>query len=347
MTLGKIVFMEKVYWPFVSIIIPTLNSDRTLDLCLSSISVQKYFGRMEIIIADGGSVDNTIQIVRNYKTKVIENKLRTGEAGKAAGAKLAKGEILAFIDSDNVLPEKSWLTKMIKPFLENPQIIASEPLYFIYRKKDHYLTRYFALLGMGDPLNLFIGNYDKYSFLSNKWTEMKVESSNNKGYILLLLKDQIPTIGANGFFIKKKALQAYPKGEYLFDIDVLRFLSRSKGINVAKVKVGIIHLFTGDILTFIRKQRRRISDYLYFKKSGIRAGEKNKNQIIWGVIKFIISTLLIFPLFIQVIIGYCRKKDKAWLFHPVACWLTLLFYGFEYIRSFIYIKPYERSRWKQ
>lgn len=339
--------MKKADWPSVSIIIPTLNSQRTLEKCLASVVSQDYKGSVEIIIADGGSTDRTIKIAKKYTTKVIKNKLRTGEAGKAAGTKVAKGEIFAFVDSDNVLPGSNWLSRMITPFLEDSDTIASEPLYFTYRKKDYYLTRYFALLGMGDPLNLFIGNYDRYSYLSNKWTEIKVENHNKRGYMLILLKDQIPTIGANGFMIRREILQTYPIKDYLFDIDVLKFLSRSGQVKVAKVRVGIIHLFSGDILTFIRKQRRRIRDYLYYNRVGIRAGERNKKQIIWGVFKFTISTAAVFPLFIAVITGYFRKKDIAWFFHPVACWLTLLAYGYEYLRSLINTKPFERNKWRQ
>lgn len=334
-------------WPSISVVMPTLNSQRTLEESLVSIIRQNYNGHVEIVIADGGSTDRTLEIAKKYKARIVKNRLQTGEAGKAAGTKVAKGEIFAFIDSDNVLPGSNWLSKMVKPFLETGDVIASEPLYFTYRKKDYYLTRYFALLGMGDPLNLFIGNYDRYSYISDKWTEIKVENYRKRGYLLVFLKDQIPTIGANGFIIRREILQTYPIKDYLFDIDVLKFLSRNGQVKIAKVRVGIIHLFSGDILTFLRKQRRRIRDYIYFNRVGIRAVEQNKTYLIWGVIKFIISTIIIIPLLTQMITGYVRKKDKAWFFHPVACWLTLLAYGFEYIRSFIDTGPYERSKWKQ
>lgn len=338
--------MKKISWPTVSIITPTLNSERTLEVCLSSIISQDYRGKVEIIIADGGSSDKTVLIAKGYGAKVVVNKLRTGEAGKAVGAKKAKGEIIIFIDSDNVLPQRSWLKRMVMPLLEDSEIVASEPLYFTYRKKDYWLTRYFALLGMGDPLNLFIGNYDRYSILSNKWTQLGVESQSKRGYLLVFLKDQIPTIGANGFLVRREILKMYPVGDYLFDIDILRFLTKKKSVKIAKVKIGIVHLFSGNIATFIRKQRRRIRDYLYFKKIGARV-EERWGIIYWGVIKFTIFTLLIFPLFIQVITGYRRKKDYAWFFHPLACWLTLLVYGYEIIRSIFVVGILERKKWSQ
>lgn len=43
---------------------------------------------------------------------IFPNPLRTGEAGKAIGVKEAKNEIIALIDSDNLLPQRDWLLKM-------------------------------------------------------------------------------------------------------------------------------------------------------------------------------------------------------------------------------------------
>ena len=64
----------------------------------------------EIVIVDAGSDDRTLELAEKYGAEqVIDNPLRTGEAGKARGARAAKGEILAFVDSDNVLIGSDWL----------------------------------------------------------------------------------------------------------------------------------------------------------------------------------------------------------------------------------------------
>jgi len=330
----------------MSVVTPTLNSERTLDLCLSSILGQNYSGGIEIVVADGGSSDRTLEIAKSKKVRIVKNRLKTGEAGKAVGAKYAKGEILAFIDSDNVLPDRLWLNRMINPFLEDKEIIASEPLYFTYRKRDHWLTRYFALLGMGDPLNLFIGNYDRYSHISDKWTSLKLRTEDKGNYLLLYLKKEIPTIGANGFLIRKSELKKYPVKDYLFDIDILKFLIKEKPIKVAKVKTGIIHLFSGDISTFVRKQRRRIRDYFYFQKAGVRPSE-SKSKVFLGVLKFVLASLTIVPLLLQLTVGYSRKRDKVWFFHPLACWLTLWVYGLESTRSVFIREQLSRKKWSQ
>jgi glycosyltransferase involved in cell wall biosynthesis len=333
--------------PDISIVIPTLNSQRTLEVCLESISRQKYEGKLEIIIADGGSSDSTVKIAKKYGARIVLNKLKTGESGKAVGARNAEGDIIAFIDSDNVLPGFDWLKRMVVPFGDK-DIIASEPIIFGYNKKDHWLTRYFALLGMGDPINLFLGNYDHFSYISGKWTELPIKYKENKSYITLLLNRILPTIGANGFMIRSSELKSYLDKDYLFDIDILKEMIRDRGeIRIAKVKLEIIHLFSGNINTFVRKQKRRIRDLLYYRSQGIRYLQLDKTRLIWGTLKFVIATLVVVPLFLQVLAGYLKKNDTAWLFHPLACWLTLIVYTWETIRFGFIKENFDRVGWKQ
>ncbi len=134
--------------PSISIIIPTYNSEKVLPLCLESLKNQDYSKeKIEVIIADGGSTDSTLEIAQKYADKIYPNPLKTGEAGKAVGVRRSKGEIIALIDSDNIRPSKDWLFRMTEPF-QDREIAGSEPLYYSYRKEDGYITRYCAMLGM-------------------------------------------------------------------------------------------------------------------------------------------------------------------------------------------------------
>ena len=381
-------FMENKL-PGISVITPTLNSARVLKRCLFSIGEQEYpHELLEVIVADGGSVDRTLQIVKefnetfpNIRCLVVPNKLQTGEAGKAAGLKHAKNDVVAFIDSDNILPGKHWLKRMVEPF-NDKEIIATEPIEYTYRPKDGYITRYCALLGMNDPLCLFLGNYDRYCILTGKWTEMPHNEEDKGGYLKVeLTKECLPTIGANGFLIRRSVLlsaftsnpasplnerwytsdqQSIPSNisypDYLFDIDVIYevlnttspadCLNPTNPIRLAKVKTGIVHIFSGNMPTFARKQRRRVGDYLYYNKSGLRKYPWNRLNK-FGIGKFVLACLLMIPLLLQSVKGYLKKPDIAWFFHPIACWTTLIEYGLGSVIGRLRNTAVTRKRWAQ
>ncbi len=328
--------------PLINIIIPTLNAARVLKTCLNSIKKQNFFD-YQIIIVDGGSSDNTLKIAKSYKCKIIKNPLKTAEAAKAIGLKNASSKYIAFIDSDNILPSKDWLSKMLLPFKDR-SIIGSEPISFTYRKNAGYIERYSALLGANDPFAYINGNYDRYSYLSNKWTGLKIKTEDKKSYLKLKIIDCrfLPTIGANGTIFQKVFLNKFFHGNYLFDIDLLAMAP--KPLYFAKVNTGIIHTYCESSLSkFLRKQNRRLTDYYIYK---------NSRQYQWQnssfPIEFTLYSLLIIPSLFDSIRGFVKKPDFAWFFHPLACYLTWWIYFFVTIKYKLnLLKPLKRNQWRQ
>lgn len=87
----------------VSVIIPALNEAGNLRRCVASI------GELcEVIIADGGSDDNTGEVAKSLGAKFISCKRGRGEQMDTA-AKTAKGDVLLFLHADTTLPP-DWLT---------------------------------------------------------------------------------------------------------------------------------------------------------------------------------------------------------------------------------------------
>lgn len=328
--------------PKLSFIIPTLNSGKILNTCLRSIKKQSMTD-YEIIIVDGGSIDNTLKIAKKYHCRVVNNPLKTAEAGKAIGLREARGTFVALIDSDNILPSSYWLNKMLLPF-SDPDIIGSEPIKFTYRKNAGYIERYSALIGANDPYAYVTGSYDRYSYLSQKWTNIKLKTETKKSYTKIIIEtvSSLPTIGANGTIFRKNFLLSFFKSNYLFDIDLLALAP--KPLYFAKVKIGIIHTFCESSLSkFLRKQQRRLTDYYIYK------GER---QFHWPnsafPLKYILYSLLLFPAIFDSIRGYSRLPDPAWFFHPLACFLSFWIYFIVTIKFRLHLlKPVNRLKWQQ
>lgn len=332
--------------PSVSFVIPTLNSARTLDECLASIRAQRYDGEVEIVLVDAGSTDATLEIARRHGVdRVLENPLRTGEAGKAVGMRAASSEVLAFVDSDNTLIGTDWLVRMTRPF-GDPGIVSSEPLRWGYRSEDGLIDRYCALTGVNDPVSLFVGNYGRFSSLTGKWTGFAVTQSEEAGYLRVTVDpDLLPTMGANGYLVRAESLREVVSGDYLFDIDAVGDLARAGHATVARVDAAIGHAFVVGYGDFVRKTRRRARDYLYYSHLGSRTYPWGRYRR--GIALFVVSTILTFPLLAQAARGYGRVRDRAWWFHPVACWTTLVVYASETVRAQFRREQLERGGWRQ
>ena len=334
----------------VSFVIPTLNSAATIGECLDAILAQDFpRDEYEIVVADAGSVDSTPDIAREKGVdRIVPNPLKTGEAGKAAGIAAASGELIALVDSDNILPDAGWLKRMLAPF-EERDIFASEPIAYSARPGDGSLNCYFAALGMNDPLCLFAGNYDRECAVTGKWTGLAVRAEERPGYLKLDLDPgRMPTIGANGFVFRREILERVQWQPYFFDIDVAAEAVAAGAGKIAKVRTSIIHLYCARMRDFARKQRRRICDYLFFSASKGRTYPWKTSRTA-AVVKFVLASCTILPLVWQVFA--IRRRAKApWpvaLWHIPVCLVTLFVYSTGALsRLFRRPAPVDRSRWQ-
>jgi len=86
----------------VSIVIPALNEEAMLPRLLDSVKAQDFDG-YEIIVADAHSTDKTREIAAAYGCRIVDGGLPA--VGRNAGAAVAEGEFLFFLDADVVLPK--------------------------------------------------------------------------------------------------------------------------------------------------------------------------------------------------------------------------------------------------
>lgn len=111
--------------PFFSIIIPTYNRPERLFICLQSLARLDYpRDRFEVIVVDDGSEMSLENVVETFKEQLDLTLLSQPNAGPAtarnAGAKLAKGEFLAFTD-DDCTPAPDWLQALAARFAAAPE----------------------------------------------------------------------------------------------------------------------------------------------------------------------------------------------------------------------------------
>lgn len=142
---------------FFSIIIPVYNAERYIEDCLNSI-LNQSFQDFEIILVNDGSTDNSGKICDSYSLensciKVI-HKTNSGTAGaRNSGLKIAKGEYLWFVDSDDLITENalSDLEKLLKEY-ENISILNFTKIDF----KDPELKT--LTIGFPERINTLVKN---------------------------------------------------------------------------------------------------------------------------------------------------------------------------------------------
>jgi len=92
-------------YPSVSVIVLTKNSARTLNACLNAI-IRSKFKPKEVIIIDGGSTDNTLEIAREFQVNSILNDEGKGLGyARDIGWRATSSDYILFVDSDVVLKE--------------------------------------------------------------------------------------------------------------------------------------------------------------------------------------------------------------------------------------------------
>ena len=110
MTEKAVLFTEGKKYPLVSVIIPTYNREKTITYCLNSVLSQTY-KNFEVIIVDDCSTDNTAAMINSHPDSrvrcIVLEKNSGAQAARNRGIKEAKGDWIAFQDSDDEwLPNK-------------------------------------------------------------------------------------------------------------------------------------------------------------------------------------------------------------------------------------------------
>lgn len=128
----------------ISIITATYNSEYFLSNCISSIKNQTY-PFVEQIIIDGSSTDNTLEIVRNTPnriSKVISEPDKGIYDAMNKGIRLATGDIIGILNSDDLYCDKFVLEKVESIFKTTGVDCVHADLYYVKQNNTNQIVRH-------------------------------------------------------------------------------------------------------------------------------------------------------------------------------------------------------------
>ena len=272
--------------------------------------------KMEVLIVDGGSTDDTLQIARKFPVRIINNSKRCADRGNYIGVKNASGEYVIVVAADNELPTPTWLKMMVKPVIRYSQVDGVIPLP-VDNPGSPGMNQYYTLIKT-DPLTFFV--FDSFG---NLFSAYEPEFGDDEYMIFRFPEERCPLIGlAQGFMVRRELVP-----DSIGHDDVAPFCEMvEEGYRFAvPLHVGIHHHHLKSISHFIRKY--------VFRASTRSSRLKVERPLLFNKKRLVRMRLwLLYSLFwlwstIDAIRGYKNKPDKAWFYHPLACYLTTIIYA--------------------
>ena len=124
--------------PGISVIVPVYNTERYLNVCVESI-LRQTCADLELILIDDGSSDRSPQICdewaeRDARVTVIHRENGGASAARNSGLRIASGEYIAFVDSDDWI-EESMLARLVGLIAEHQADMCVCELRVVHGKK--------------------------------------------------------------------------------------------------------------------------------------------------------------------------------------------------------------------
>jgi GT2 family glycosyltransferase len=144
-------FAHRSDWPSISVVICSYNGAKTIGQTLAAVTGMKY-PRFETLVIDDGSEDDTAKIAAQYPVKLISTVNRGLSDARNMGWKVAKGEIVAYID-DDAYPDRDWLFYLATLFQDGNYVAVGGPN--IVPENDNFVAQCVAL-SPGNPVHVLL-----------------------------------------------------------------------------------------------------------------------------------------------------------------------------------------------
>lgn len=180
----------------VSLIIPVYNVEQYLGKCLNS-AINQTLKEIEIIAVNDGSTDKSLEILEKYAQKdhriIIVNQENQGLSGARNNAiKIAKGEFLAFLDSDDFIHLKMLENMYFKAVKENSDIVICRHQQVLKNGDIHYTSNITSGFSQEEMFKRVLSSKSS-SMACDKIYKRKLFIDNNIFYPLGMYHEDVPT----------------------------------------------------------------------------------------------------------------------------------------------------------
>lgn len=296
-------------YPLMSVIVPTLNEEKNIRLCLDSIFKQTYpKDKLEVIVVDDESTDGTVKIVKQYPVKLMVSGKRHGEISKMIGFKAAKGEYAIYLDADIELIGTDWFKKMIKPLQEDKKIVGTFTRKYT-KKSDPAIERFLTF----DPLQ----RDSLYQFFSPSIESVITER--RAGYFVCKYKEgKIPPAG-RCLYRRKEVLELVSSYDMFLELDFLVLLVKAGFTRFAYVpEAGLYHHHAISLSQLLHKRRYNLKKvYLARRKRLYKWFNLGSFQGILKLVAWVVYANLIIPSVFVGIYKSLKYKDFAGMYEPI------------------------------
>lgn len=291
--------------PTLSVVIPVLNGARDLGACLESVTRQSPPpGGFEIVVADGGSQDETRAIAAAAGARVVDNPFLKAEPGVAVGMQAARGRLVTVMAADNRMRGKDFMTRIVAAF-EDPSVVAAFPR-VVSTAEDGLVNRYFNRYS--DPFNHFVYGSMNTSIdlmLRDGRTLLRPTVANHPLFAI-----------AQGCTVRAGLVYTGPP-ERADDVLAIIELIESGGAFALVGGAEIEHHHAGGLRPLYRKYWRRTREALggeqgYLRRESRMATGRRVRRWLW-----VPYSLSIVAPAVHGAAMAARRKDPILLYHPV------------------------------
>lgn len=302
----------------ISIIMPTFNSEKTLEQSLKSIREQKIEQKqVEILILDAGSTDSTIEIARKYQATVLLNEKRLPEFAKQLGLMRAKGKYGIFIDSDEAFTNGYSLATRVKCLEAHPQVKNLVSTGQICKNDEQGVNRYANFIG--DPFSNFVYRFNGYNRVEDILAQYECKDLGNALLVDFSNSSYLPLFDALGnmFEINTARKIYYQTGENKsFAANIFSNMVQITNCAIVMKNDKICHQPGLSRNIYLNKLKWRVKNNL-FQTEGVGFAERSKKEkgLQKRKVLFIPYCAFALPVLVDAIRLSIKNKDSYFLNH--------------------------------